>query len=74
MVRNKVIPGIRKLVKGEYCKTVSTDIPRSLPVGSTIIEYPAARAFKLVMISKIIPIMFRVLFGLILVNEKIKRG
>jgi hypothetical protein len=58
---NKVMPGIRKLLKGECFKTLSTVIPRSLPEGSTIMENPAARAFKPVTISRIIPTRFNVL-------------
>jgi len=58
---NNVKPGMRKLLKGENFSTVSTDIPRSFPDGSTIIEYPAAKALRLVMINSIIPVVLSTL-------------
>ncbi len=70
MVLNSTMPGIRKLWKGECCRTVDTDIPKSFPVGSTIIENPAARAFKLVMINKMIPMVLRVLLDFMMQISK----
>lgn len=60
---NNVRPGIKKLWKGECCKTLSTVIPKPLPEGSTIIDNPAASAFKPVTNSRIIPIKLRVFVG-----------